>query len=71
MKGDFMRKEYDFSVAERGKFYRPDNEINLPVYLDKNIQEQLQALASARGVELNALVNELLKKDLELIQLGT
>ncbi len=65
-----MRKEYDFSVAERGKFYRPDNEINLPVYLEKDIQEQLQALASAKGIDLSVLVNELLKKDLELIQLG-
>lgn len=66
-----MRKEYDFSVAERGKFYHPDNELNLPVYLEKTVQEKLLALASAKGVDLNVLVNELLKKDLELIQSGS
>lgn len=66
-----MHKEYDFSVAERGKFYRPDNELTLPVYLEKELQEKLQALALAKGIDLNMLVNELLKKDLELIQLGS
>jgi len=30
-----MRKEYDFSKGERGKFYRPDVELNIPVYLDE------------------------------------
>ena len=29
-----MKKEYEFSKAERGKFYRPDIKLNLPVYLD-------------------------------------
>ncbi len=29
-----MKKEYDFSKAERGKFYHPDIKLNLPVYLD-------------------------------------
>jgi hypothetical protein len=29
-----MKSEYDFSKGERGKFYRPDVELNIPVYLD-------------------------------------
>ena len=29
-----MKKEYGFSQGERGKFYRPDAEVNIPVYLD-------------------------------------
>lgn len=29
-----MKEEYDFSNAERGKFYRPDAQLNIPVYLD-------------------------------------
>lgn len=28
-----MKPEYDFSNAERGKFYRPNARLNLPVYL--------------------------------------
>ena len=34
-----MKKEYDFSKGERGKFYRPDAEFNLPIYLEPEIAE--------------------------------
>jgi hypothetical protein len=33
-----MEKEYDFFRAEQGKFYRPIEELEIPVYLDKNIE---------------------------------
>ena len=33
-----MKEEYDFSNAERGKFYRPDAQLNIPVYLDQDIE---------------------------------
>ena len=36
-----MKEEYDFSEAERGKFYRPDAEFDVPVYLD-SVQGSLQ-----------------------------
>lgn len=65
-----MREEYDFSKGERGKFYRPDAELHLPVYLDADVQTALTALASAKGVDISVLVNDLLKKDIELIQLA-
>jgi hypothetical protein len=64
-----MRDEYDFSNAERGKFYREGAELHLPVYLDTQVQTTLAALAQAKGMELSVLVNDLLKKDIELIQL--
>lgn len=64
-----MRDEYDFSKGERGKFYRADAEIHLPVYLDSQIHTALVSLANAKGGELSALVNDLLRKDIELIQL--
>lgn len=64
-----MRDEYDFSNAERGKFYRKGAELHLPVYLDTQVQTTLAALANAKGMELSVLVNDLLKKDIELIQL--
>jgi hypothetical protein len=44
--------------------------LNMPVYLDDQVQATLAALAKAKGVELSALVNDLLKKDIELIELG-
>jgi len=64
-----MREEYDFSKGERGKFYRPGAELHLPVYLDADVQTALAALANAKGMDISTLANELLKKDIELIQL--
>jgi len=34
-----MKKEYDFSKGERGKFYKPDAQLNLPVYLEPDLRE--------------------------------
>ncbi len=64
-----MPEEIDFSGATRGKFYREGMRLRLPVYLDDALQERLSVLASAKGVELSALVNDLLRKDLDLIEL--
>jgi hypothetical protein len=63
-----MRGEYDFSQAERGKFYRPDVALAPPVHLDPEVLAFLTARAQARGITLNELVNALLKKDIELIE---
>lgn len=32
-----MKEEYDFSNAEQGKFYVPLDELQVPIYLDKDI----------------------------------
>ena len=63
-----MREEYDFSKGERGKFYKPNTTINLPVYLDNEVLNYLSAKAKAKGIELNTMVNDLLKKDIALIE---
>ena len=34
-----MKKEYDFSKGERGKFYKPDIQLNLPVYLEPDVKK--------------------------------
>ena len=36
---DDMKKEYDFSKGVRGKFYRRDAQLNLPVYLEPDLRE--------------------------------
>jgi uncharacterized DUF497 family protein len=66
--GEPMKDEYDFSNAKRGKFYRNDGVVDLPVYLDAGVRDYLSATAKAKGIELNALVNELLKRGIELIK---
>ena len=63
-----MRDQYDFSQGQRGKFYREGAKLHLPVYLDAEVEAYLSARAKARGVDVGQLVNELLRKDIELIE---
>jgi hypothetical protein len=63
-----MKDEYDFSKAERGRFYRPDVALTPPVHLNPDVLAFLSARAAARGISLSELVNALLKKDIELIE---
>jgi hypothetical protein len=67
-KGDPMKDEYDFSNAERGKFFREGTRLVPPVHLDPDVLDYLAERASARGISLSALVNTLLRKDIELIE---
>jgi hypothetical protein len=65
---DDMPAEIDFSNGTRGKFFKPGTTLKLPVYLDPDVEAYLTARAAARGVGVDQLVNELLKKDIELIE---
>lgn len=65
-----MKQEYDFSKGERGKFYRPDVTLIPPVHLEPQVLDYLTERAKAKGTTLNELVNQLLKKDIELIEAG-
>jgi hypothetical protein len=65
-----MKDEYDFSKAERGRFFRQDATLAPPVHLDPDVLAFLSARAESRGISLNELVNALLKKDIELIEAG-
>jgi len=42
--------------------------LNLPVYLDADIRDWLTERAKAKGIDLGRLVNDLLKRDIELIE---
>jgi hypothetical protein len=64
-----MKKEYDFSKGIRGKFYNADAEFNLPIYLEPEIAEFVQKLAVEKNVDRSQIVNRLLKKDKEIIEL--
>ena len=60
-----MNKEYDFSKAERGKFFRPGAKLSLPVYLEPDVQARLTKAARKGRKELSTLVNQLLKREIE------
>lgn len=64
-----MKKEYDFSKGVRGKFYKADAEFNLPIYLEPEIAEFIQKLAAEKNTDRSRIVNQLLKKDKEIIEL--
>jgi predicted HicB family RNase H-like nuclease len=66
-----MKDEYDFSKAERGKFFRKEAALKIPVYLDPEVRRFLSERAKAKGVEVNDLVNDLLKRDIEMIEAAT
>jgi uncharacterized DUF497 family protein len=68
--GEPMKDEYDFSNATRGKFFRKDAVPDLPVYLEPPVRDYLTARAKARGVDVNELVNDLLKHNIALIEAG-
>ena len=67
---DTMKDDYDFSNATRGKFYRENATLVPPVHLEPEVLQYLQARAEARGTSLSQLVNDLLKKDIELIEVA-
>jgi hypothetical protein len=63
-----MKSEYDFKNAQRGKFFREDASLELPVYLEAGVRAYLAERAKAKGVPVSDLVNDLLKRDIELIE---
>lgn len=63
-----MKKEYDFSKGVRGKFYRPNVRLNLPVYLDDDIAEFVQKYAKHKKVDMQTVVNDILRNNKEMIQ---
>ena len=65
---DDVPDEIDFTAGTRGKFYRPDTKLNLPVYLNAEVLAYLPAIASRKGVELSALANDLLKKEIAILE---
>jgi hypothetical protein len=67
---DDIPAEIDFSGGTRGKFHRPNARLNLPVYLEADVQAYLAALAARKGIQLSDLANDLLKKDIAILETG-
>jgi hypothetical protein len=63
-----MKPEYDFSKSERGKFFRPNAEIRLPIYLSPDVQTYLTERAAQKGIPLGDMVNTLLKQEIQMIE---
>jgi len=63
-----MKKEYDFSKGERGKFYDPDAELCLPIYLEPDIADFMRKLAGEKDTDIEKLVNDWPRKNIDLIE---
>lgn len=63
-----MKKQYDFSKGELGKFHRPKLRLNIPVYLDAKLQKSVEEIARRKGQEMRAVVSHIVRKEVELIE---
>jgi hypothetical protein len=63
-----MKRAYDFSKGERGKFFRRGAEVRLPIYLDSDVQTYLAERAAQKGIPLGEMVNGLLKQQIQSIE---
>jgi hypothetical protein len=63
-----MKPDYDFTKGERGKFFRPDVDLHVPIYLEADVQNYLAEHAAQKGMSLGEIVNSLLKQEIEIIE---
>jgi len=63
-----MKESYDFSQGQRGKFYSPDAEFELPIYLESDLIDALQKAADAKGTDIQTLTNDWIRKNIALIE---
>ena len=63
-----MKREYDFSKGERGKFYRPASRLNLPIYLEPDVAEFVQTYAKKKKVDTQKIVNQWLRNSIETVR---
>ena len=63
-----MTREYDFSKGMRGKFYHPDAQLNLPIYLEKEVEEFIRKYAKKKNVDTETIVNEWLRNNIAVVR---
>ena len=68
MTDEDMREEYDFSKGERGRFYRPNARIHIAVYVEQEVLGAYDEIAQRKGVAVNDLINDVLKRELAMAE---
>lgn len=63
-----MKKQYDFKDAVQGKFYRPQKDLEVPVYLDPEVEEFFAERAEKGHRRLDSIVNKILRKEMDIIK---
>ena len=65
-----MKKEYDFSKGEKGKFFSKTAKFNIPVYLDPELERFFMKIAQEKNDDFSSVVNNILIKDKELMEMA-
>lgn len=47
---------------------QPNVQLNIPIYLEPEVGEFMRALAEKKGIEVEKIVNDWLRKDIDLVQ---
>ena len=63
-----MKKSYDFSKGEQGKFYRPDVILKLPIYLDDDLIAFIEEYAKEKKSDVQTVVNDILRQNKEMLR---
>ena len=48
-----MKREYDFSKGERGKFFQANASLNIPVYLEPENQAFVEQIAKKKKLDIS------------------
>jgi hypothetical protein len=63
-----MRDEYDFSGAVQGKFYRPAEDLEIPVYLDRETALFYRRVAQQKNLDVTSIIQSILRKEMDLLK---
>ncbi len=63
-----MKENYNFSKRERGKFYKKNVKLNLPIYLDDEVYSFVQKIAKNKQKDLSFIVNQLIHSDMQIAE---
>ncbi len=63
-----MKKEYDFSKGERGKFYRKNAIQHISVYLEPKTLSFVESIAERKNSDISKVVNNLIKTDMKIAE---
>jgi hypothetical protein len=63
-----MKSEYNFKKGARGKFHYSGATLPIPVYLEPEVLAFLSAKAEKKGIEIDRIVNDLLRRDIGIIE---
>jgi hypothetical protein len=64
-----MKKHYDFSNAVQGKLFRPAKTLQIPIYLDEDVQRKLVGKDKRAAANLNKTVNAILRSQIGVLEM--